>query len=570
METNPMVPLASSVQAGPGTFAMLLGSGVSMSSGVPTGWAVTRDLITRLAEIRGEDPGPCPFTWYREQTGGEPNYSELLTELAPGPMDRRNLLSKYFEPSSEDREQGLKLPTRAHRAIASLIADGYIKLIITTNFDRLLEVALSDAGVQPNVISTPGQAVEAIPLVHSRCTIIKVHGDYQSPDLKNTVEELDTYDARIDDLLDGVFEQYGIIVCGWSADWDRALRAALQRATNWHFTTYWLHRGPLGAEAKTLVAQRDAVTIEIEDADTAMDELLEKVRALSDLENQTLTTEIAVAQLKRYLPDPVHRIRLHDLVVGETNAAITEFQDLSIDSPIDQGMYLEQMDFYERAMARLLHLIITGTYFSDRPEHNALWIRCIDRLANRSMQNSGSFMLLPLQQYPTLLALHAVGLGAMAAERITPFAEVLGRVAVRTRELSEPVAVAAASARVMIDEKWLVPARTHIPPWRAPISERLAGYLRDVVDPNIPEGDHFDELFDDIEYTLGVAYAAHDESTFLGGRASRPGRSTNQHLGARVKRNRELFVHAGVFDDTAHLDRVCGGYEEQMRDPLRH
>ena len=73
-------------------------------------------------------------------------------------------------------------------------------------------------------MSSPEHAAGALPIVHSKCTIIKVHGDYLSPDLKNTVDELAGYDESIDRLLDEVFDQYGLIVCGWSARWDTALR----------------------------------------------------------------------------------------------------------------------------------------------------------------------------------------------------------------------------------------------------------------------------------------------------------------------------------------------------------
>jgi hypothetical protein len=38
---EPELSLAFSVRSGPGTYAILLGSGVSRAAGVPTGWEVT-------------------------------------------------------------------------------------------------------------------------------------------------------------------------------------------------------------------------------------------------------------------------------------------------------------------------------------------------------------------------------------------------------------------------------------------------------------------------------------------------------------------------------------------------
>lgn len=61
-----------------------------------------------------------------------------------------DLLHGYFEPASQDeRDRGLKQPTAAQRAIAGLVAAGRIRLLLTTNFDHLIEDALTAAGVPP-------------------------------------------------------------------------------------------------------------------------------------------------------------------------------------------------------------------------------------------------------------------------------------------------------------------------------------------------------------------------------------------------------------------------------------
>ena len=261
MAADPLNSLASSIHAGPGTFALLLGSGISANSGVPTGRDVTLELIRRLAVLRGENAGEDPISWYRDYAGGDPDYSAMLAELALSPSDRRNLLEPYFEPTEDERAEGLKLPTKAHSAIARLVAGGFVKVVVTTNFDRLLEAALTEAGVQPNVISSPAHAAGALPIAHSKCTVIKVHGDYLSPDLKNTTEELDHYNLKIDHLLDEVFDQYGLVVCGWSGRWDTALRNALLRSPSRRFATYWLHREPPAPEAQELLNHRDAIAV---------------------------------------------------------------------------------------------------------------------------------------------------------------------------------------------------------------------------------------------------------------------------------------------------------------------
>jgi hypothetical protein len=89
-----------------------------------------------------------PNAWYRTSFGREPDYSEILNNIAKSPAERMQVLRGYFEPTEEERQEGRKMPTSAHRAIAELVAKGYVRVTITTNFDRLLESALADVGIQ--------------------------------------------------------------------------------------------------------------------------------------------------------------------------------------------------------------------------------------------------------------------------------------------------------------------------------------------------------------------------------------------------------------------------------------
>jgi phosphoglycolate phosphatase-like HAD superfamily hydrolase len=84
----------------------------------------------------------------------------------------------YFEPYEADREEKRKELTAAHRAIARLCSKGYVRVIVTTNFDRLLERALEVEGITPIVIDTPDAAECTSPMPHSGCTVLKVNGDY--------------------------------------------------------------------------------------------------------------------------------------------------------------------------------------------------------------------------------------------------------------------------------------------------------------------------------------------------------------------------------------------------------
>ena len=560
-----MISLASSVHAGPSTFALLVGSGISTGAGVPSGWDMTVDLIRRLAALHGQDAGDDPASWYRERLDGKPDYSEVLEELAPSRGDRRNLLSAYFAPTQQDRDEGLKVPTRAHRAIAGLVADGFAKVIVTTNFDRLLEAALTEAGVDPSVVTSPSSASGTLPIAHSKCTIIKVHGDYLSPDLKNTVEELAGYDPSVNRLLDEVFDQYGLIVCGWSGIWDTALRNAILRAPSRRFATYWLHRGQVSPEAEEIIGHRDAITVTIQDADSAMEDLLEKVQALSvSTDQRPADTALAVAQLKRYLPDPVHRIRLHDLMISEVNAAIEQFEGLSTDGQFAPEAYAERTALYEEAMSRTTRLLLTGAFFSDGIEHDRVWVRCTELLAARTQQQAGLRVLIRMQQYPTLLALYALGLGAVAAERINSIARVLAEVVVRKGSETRPVAVAAASSGVL-DVDCVKQSFGELGRRLTPVSDHLLELVGPVASGVVGNQERLEDLFDEVEYLMGIACIAGGRRGGPEGRGVWRSEYSGRYPGALVKRHGPALVASGLFDGEEQLTQVCETYDEQLR-----
>ena len=417
---SPTESLAFSMHANPGVYAVLAGSGVSRAAKIPTGWEITLDLVQKLAAVRKQTCGPDPEEWYRNTFGKEADYSDLLEALCKTAAERQQLLRGYFEPSPDDREEGAKQPTAAHRAIATLAAKGFIRVILTTNFDRLIETALDDAGVTPTVLSTPDQVQGALPLVHTRCCVVKLHGDYLDPRIQNTQAELDSYPPKVSSLLDRVFDEFGLIVCGWSATWDGALREALHRASSRRFTTYWAVRGNLEEEARQLIEHRAAESVPIKDADEFFSGLQQYVESLEDFARpHPLSTEAAVGSLKRYLAETRHRIRLSDLVDGVVEDVIeaTSSHAFSTAGPRpDSASATARVRRYDAACATLLALATVGGYWADE-EHVPLWQRALSRLGS-TQAGDGYTMWSGLKRYPATLFLYALGIGAVEAGRL--------------------------------------------------------------------------------------------------------------------------------------------------------
>ena len=415
---DPINSLAFSMQAKKGIYAILLGSGISRAAQIPTGWEITLDLVRKLASLEGANCEPDPEHWFFTTKGKPPGYSDLLDAVTKTPAERQQLLRTYWEPNDQEAEEGLKAPTKAHRAVAELVKLGYVKVILTTNFDRLLEIALQDIGIQATVLSTPDHINGALPLVHTACTIVKIHGDYMDTRIKNTPEELAEYPDTINHLLDRIFDEYGLIIAGWSGNWDDALRAAITRSPSRRFATYWASKGVPSVRAVDLIARRAATHIEISDADSFFEAITEKVKGLEEFSQpHPLSTASAIATIKRYLSEPKYRIQLNDLVSNEADKVekvITE-KALNMTASIDGDSILLRLQSYEGPTQTLLNMAFHAGRWGDLPQLKP-WANALTKLCD-TPNISGFELWIKLRRYPGTLLLFALGLGAVAREQ---------------------------------------------------------------------------------------------------------------------------------------------------------
>lgn len=430
--SDPIAALAITMQARKGTFALLLGSGISRSAQIPTGWDIVLQLIERVAAVHGETVEGPADEWFEKSRGREASYSDLLNELAPMAAERSLLIRPFIEPTPDEAEIGLKQPTQAHRSIARLVADGYVRVIVTTNFDRLLEIALTDAGVTPTVISSADSVAGAFPLAHNACTVIKIHGDYVDARILNTTNELSQYEEPLLHLLEQVFREYGLIISGWSATWDTALREVLTRVQSPWFSTYWIaFRSPSG-EAREVVAARNGQVITDMGADEFFSRLDESVQSVADLTvPELVSSAIAVATMKRYIDDPTKRTRIFDILVGEASRV----RRAEIDDVPDGHFYIDptaeaiaQRFTQMEASTSVFRSLLTTVGYWGRDEHASTVVTCLEKLG-RLPSISGTYdrRWADLRNYPALLGLYAFALGAVAGKNYSLLWSVLTR-----------------------------------------------------------------------------------------------------------------------------------------------
>lgn len=416
---DPLTHTAFSIFENKGVYALLLGSGVSRASEIPTGWEITLDLVRRIGEAEGAQPQADWEAWYRERSGTAPDYSHLVTELGRTSFERRSILHSYIEPTAQHRQQGKRLPTSAHKAIARLVAQGYIKVIITTNFDRLLETALEAEGVTPTVVADSRDMSGAEPLVHSNCYVFKVHGDYMNSRIRNTDHELSKYPPAFKKLLKQIFDEFGLIICGWSGEWDDALREAITQAPGRRYTTFWAVRGELKQRANDLVHHRKAITIQIESADDFFRNLEKRVEALAQNNQQNpLGVEFLVASAKRFVAHPEHQIQLEDLISDALSEALRKIETgVTFSSHASTSDIQGWMTTYEAATEPLARIVgVLGRWGQEAETARATdIIRALAKHAD-GPQN-GSIIALSFRLYPAVLCFTAYGLSLTRQKR---------------------------------------------------------------------------------------------------------------------------------------------------------
>lgn len=420
LHNDPITQLAFSVYENKGVFAVLLGSGLSRSAEIPTGWEITLDLVRRVAEAQGTPAQSDWAKWYREKTGQEPNYSVLLEEIASSPDERRAILHRYIEPDEQDREEGRKTPTKAHHAIAQLVRAGYVRVIVTTNFDRLMENALREQGIEPTVVASADALAGAEPLTHSRCYLLKLHGDYKDARILNTDQELSAYPDAYNRLLDRIFDEHGLIICGWSGEWDHALRAAFLRTPNRRYPVYWAARGILGSGAQELATHRAAKAIPINGADEFFQLLQQRVETLEQSQRQNpLSVDLLVSSAKRYLAKPEHRIQLDELFAQETDRLLVQLdsETFSAQGQWSQENFRARVQQYESVTEPLARMAGVLGRWGDGKDFDVVLdvLRGLYHHAGRI--GSGLTYLLNLRSYPAVLILTAYGIGLTKAER---------------------------------------------------------------------------------------------------------------------------------------------------------
>jgi hypothetical protein len=215
-------------------FVLMLGAGASLSSGVKTTDAIVTELTAQ----------------YGIQASGS-SADERFDELWRGssPDDRLRMLQPYLD----------RMPSGGYERLAALIADGYFDVVVTFNFDRLLERALDDAGFRDYKVIIRGEVdrgslARLIAAREPRVKILKLHGSLQSADyFLFSTEEMLNYPEEIRETLLELTAR-DIIVCGYAFN-DQCVQRAFSDAED-SGSIYYVNPAGAGANIRPYLYRR--------------------------------------------------------------------------------------------------------------------------------------------------------------------------------------------------------------------------------------------------------------------------------------------------------------------------
>ena len=274
--------------------------------------------------------------------------------------------------------------------------------------------------MEPTIVASVDALKGAEPLTHTKCYLLKLHGDYKDARILNTEAELAAYPSEYDALLDRIFDEHGLIVCGWSGEWDDALRSAILRIRLRRYSAYWAVRGEPTDRAKELIAHRDARLVQIDDAGSFLSSIRDHVETLSQISGRNpQSVELLVNSTKRFLSKPEHRIQLDELMTSEAQSLLKslDVDSFTPESPWKTSDFRRRVQKYDAATEPTARMFgVLGRWGTGDELSNVIDV--ISSIQSHADQErSGVTRWLNLRSYPAVLLVTAYGIGLVRAER---------------------------------------------------------------------------------------------------------------------------------------------------------
>ena len=215
------------------SFDLFLGAGASISSGIHTGsdlvWHFKRELLgisgkinsKKFQDLKVEANKKVIQSYFAEEDPKISNpYSYYFEKCYPDPLVRQEYLTSLVRD---------KKPSIGFMCLSALVDVKKINTVWTTNFDDLIEKAITALNFKSCQVVSPDNARTVQNFRTDIPTVVKLHGDFRYDALQNTDEELQRLEANLHRYFIDASRQRGLLVVGYSGS-DESVLKTLEKA----------------------------------------------------------------------------------------------------------------------------------------------------------------------------------------------------------------------------------------------------------------------------------------------------------------------------------------------------
>ena len=216
------------------SFDLFLGSGASVNSGIPTGgdlvWHFKREILSskgtinarKFTDLKIESNKRIIQSYFDQR--GDSNfsnpYSHYFKECYPDPLVRKEFLTEIVRD---------KKPSIGFLCLSALVENSKFNVVWTTNFDDLIEKAISGLNYKSCQIVSPENASSVKNYRSDIPTVVKLHGDFRYDPLQNTDEELQKLEGSLHEYFLNASSNRGLLVVGYSGS-DESVMTTIDKA----------------------------------------------------------------------------------------------------------------------------------------------------------------------------------------------------------------------------------------------------------------------------------------------------------------------------------------------------
>jgi Flp pilus assembly protein TadD len=253
-------------------FALFLGAGASIESGIPGTESMVQHFQERLSERWRAEGAKGDFDdWLKSRPGWESkagDYSNLFEAYEPTQFGRARHIEALVAKGT---------PNFGYLCLSQLLDQGYLDTVITTNFDDLAyEASALWSSVRPRVYAY-GVTGGPIRRQSGRPSIIKLHGDFLYSRLKNTSAELAQQDPNMKTQVGRLLDDYELMVIGYNGN-DASVMRILEAIPDAAGVYWCVYKDQLPSRrTQRLLKRQNWALVRTNGFESIMDELLHSV-----------------------------------------------------------------------------------------------------------------------------------------------------------------------------------------------------------------------------------------------------------------------------------------------------